>query len=101
GKATRVVLPREARSGTEHEIAALPAEPPDDATGLTVELVDGVRVPCGDEEVAVLVDVDRVHMEVVVGEIPSARLLRVRLGEGDVLSCVPVEQGTVSAQVEF
>src|SRR5207237_2070465 len=69
--AARVVLPGEVRAGPHLE-AALPApEPPEDLAGLAADLVDRVRVAGGDDEVAVVVDVDGVDVEVV----PRGRVL--------------------------
>src|SRR5205085_12557265 len=61
----RVVLPREVRAWPERKGAALAAEPPEDLARRAVELVDGVRVSRGDEQIVVAVDVDRVHVEEV------------------------------------
>src|SRR5438128_6926898 len=67
GMASCVVLPRKSRPGPHPEVALLAAEPPDDLLRLVVDLIDGVRVASGDEQVAARLDVDGVDVEVVVG----------------------------------
>src|SRR5207247_8260725 len=66
GLASRIVLPRELRSGAHGEAALLPAEAPEHLLRLAVDLVERVRVARRDEEVAVRLDVDGVEVEVVV-----------------------------------
>src|SRR6266568_1458452 len=66
GMAPCVVLPGKSRSGPHLEVALLAAEAPDDLLRLVVDLVDGVRVACGYEEVAARFDIDGVDVEVVV-----------------------------------
>src|SRR5437667_5264896 len=62
-----IVLPREPDVRPEREVAALAAEAPENPAGLAVDLVDGPGVPARDEQVSVVVEVDRIDVEVVVG----------------------------------
>src|ERR687888_208374 len=92
-----VVLPRELRPRPHLEVALRAAELPEDLLRLPVDLVDRVRVPGRDEEVAVRLDVDRVEVDVVIRRRLLA-LLRVRDGleepvfESDRGPAVPLEE---------
>ncbi len=61
-----IVLEREGCAGPHPEVAPLAAEPPQDLAGLAIDLVDGRGVPGGHEQLAVVVDLDRVGVQVVV-----------------------------------
>src|SRR5437867_11925667 len=58
GTASCVVLPGESRPAPHREVALLAAESPDDLLRLAVDLIDGMRVACGYEQVAARLDVD-------------------------------------------
>src|SRR5260370_14965371 len=58
GMASCVVLPGESRSRPQLEVALLAAESPDDLLRLVVDLIEGMRVACGYEQVAGRFDVD-------------------------------------------
>src|SRR5919201_4153505 len=101
GLPSRVVLPQKARPAAKREVAALPAEPPDDPSRPPPDLVDGLRVPRGDEEVAVVILRDRVDVKEVVRNGSLSRPLCIRLGERDVPDAVPVQENAPRAQVEL
>ena len=65
GLAAGVVLPGEAGVGGDREVGVFAAQAPDDLAGVAVDLVDGVGVAAGDEQVVVVVDGDRVEVDVV------------------------------------
>jgi hypothetical protein len=59
------VLPGEDGVRGEREVAVLAAEAPDDLAGSPIELVNRVGVARGDEQVLVVVDGDRVEVNIV------------------------------------
>ncbi len=61
-----VVLPRKAHAAPEGEVGSLAAQAPHHSAGATVDLVDRVCVACGDEQISVCVDGDRVEVQIVV-----------------------------------
>src|SRR5262249_34561545 len=103
--AARVVLPPERRPGPHLEIALLAAQPPEDRTGLAVELVDRARVARRDEVVAVRLLLDRVDVEVVVRvagrRAAGARQRDVRLVDRDLVEAVPVEEDLARRDVDL
>jgi hypothetical protein len=101
GQAAGIVLPGEARAAAELEVAALAAEPPEDPSCSSADLVDRVRVAGGDDEVAVPVDLDRVDVEVVVEPVGVAGQAVVGLDEANVLDAVPLEQHAARPDVEL
>ena len=96
-----VVLPGKPHVGPEREVASLAAEPPEDLPGSTADLVDRVRVTGRHEQVAVVIDLDRVDVEVV--EDPSWVLGQavVRLHELDVIDAVPLEEHAAGLDVQL
>src|SRR5262249_10149776 len=101
GQTPRVVLPGKACARPEREVAALAAEPPDDPAAPAVDLVDGVRVPRRNEEVPIRVRVDRVDVEVVVGNRRLVWALLVRLVERNVVDAMPFEQDAAACDVDL
>ena len=75
----------------------LAAEPPDDPSGVAVDLVDGPGVATRDEQVAVGGEADRVDVEVVVGRAGVLRDRLVAVGQRHVVKAVPVEQHSAGA----
>src|SRR5207253_10944426 len=100
-----VVLPREPHAWAEPEVALLAAEAPQHLAGAVADLVDGVRVAARDQQVAVRLLVDRVEVEVVVGEGLRAELLARRLGvrllHPDPRIAVPLEQDSPGRAVDL
>src|SRR5207249_507910 len=84
-----IVLPCEPDAAAETEVASLSAQPPDDPAGSPAHLVDGMRVPGREEEVSVVVHVDRVEVEVVEHSRRIARRSVVRLAQRDVVVAEP------------
>ena len=95
------MLPAERDSRPELEVAALAAEAPDDPARAPADLVDRMRVAGGDEQVAVVVDVDRVDVEVVIGAAGISRQAIVGLHERHVVDAVPLEQNAAGPDVEL
>ena len=95
------MLPAEGHAGPELEVAALAAEPPDDPAGVPVDLVDRVGVAGRHEQIAVVVDGDRVDVEVVVGAVGITRQAVVGLDQRDVADAVPLEQHSPGLDVEL
>ena len=98
------MLPGELRTRAEHEVALLPAQAPDDLPGAAADLVDRGRVPGGDEDVAVAVEVGRVDVEVVVRILARALVLgngEVGLGRRHLGKAVPFEEHTAGGDGEL
>src|SRR5439155_7032760 len=72
------------------------AKAPENPARLPAHLVGGPRVPCGDEQVAVGGDVDRVDVEVV--EAPPRPALDLRLVDRDVVEAPPLADQTAARQ---
>ena len=66
-----------------------------------VDLVDGVCVSGGDEQVSVRVDVDRIDVEVVVQDRWVLRRLGVGLADCDMVDASPVEEHAARAEIDF
>src|SRR5919197_4605563 len=98
GLPPRVVLPRKTRAAAEREVAVIAAETPDDSSRSPSDLVDGLRVARGDEQVAVGVLRDRVDVKEVVRDRFLARALCIRLGERNMPDAVPVQENAPCAQ---
>ena len=105
GMASCVVLPRESGSEAHLEVAPLAAQPPEDLLRLAGDLIDGVCVACGDQQVAARLHIDRVDVEVIVGRSLRAGLRlwwrRIRLGNRNLGIAVPLEQDSAGGDVEL
>src|SRR5919112_2224832 len=96
-----VVLGNEAGSWTHLEVALLAAEAPQDLTVFAVDFVDG-RCPFGgDEEVAVVIYLYGVDVEVVEGRGGVLRRLAVRLLDANMVQAAPLEEHLPALEVEL
>src|SRR5258706_9446363 len=94
---TRVVLEREPDTGAHLEVALLPAQTPDDLPASPIDLVHRRGVARGNEQVAVLVDADRVEVEIV----PAVSRREIRLSGRDVICAVPLQQHLAACDVDL
>ena len=94
-----VVLPAEVGARTYRKRAVLAAQAPDDPPGRPVDVVQGVRVARGDEQIAVRQLVDRVEVEVVVQLVLLGTAIGV--GDRDVVERVPLEEDEAGPQVDL
>src|SRR5207247_3636927 len=93
---TDVVLPFEPGTASEREVASLAAQAPEHTASASVDLVGRPRVPCGDDQMPVRCDVNRVDVEVVE---PGARLrLDLRLCDSDMVEAVPFPEEATARQ---
>src|SRR5690349_9227030 len=96
-----VVLIGERAAVLHREVAALAVQPPGDATGCDVDLVDRVGVPGRDDKVAVGVLFDRVEVDVVPRLFGDRRRAAERLVEGYVVERVPLEHDPAGGDVDL
>ena len=90
-----------ATPGPSCEVALLPAEAPVDLPAVAVDVVDRPRVARVDQQVAVLVEVDGVDVEVVVRRRGGGRHRRLALGHRHVVEAVPLEQHAARGDVDL
>ena len=90
------MLPGERHTGAQGEVASLAAQTPENLARLPVDLVDRPGVSARDEEVAVVVEVDRVDVEVVVGRVHR----QIAVGDRHMVEAVPLEEDVAGGDVE-
>ena len=102
GLLTRVVLPRRCGARTQLEARVLAAQLPAHLAGFRIDVVGGPGVARVDQQVAVLLDVDRVDVEVVerFSRGSSARPRR-RSSQRHVVEAVPLVHHQTRLQVDL
>src|SRR5215213_2192093 len=84
----RVMLPREQRFAGRAEARALASQPPPHPARAAVDLIDGLRVAPGDQDVAVGLLIDRVHVNRIPDGVAVLRQRLIALRQRDVAKAV-------------
>src|SRR5215217_8757564 len=101
GLAAGVVLVGESGSRAHLEVALFAAQTPNDLTAHAVDLVDGGGFAGGDEQVVVVVHVNRVDVEVVDAAVVILRGRDVGLVEAYMLEAAPFEEHLAGIDVKL
>src|SRR5205085_4195157 len=98
---TYVVLEGELGAGTHLEARAFAAEGPDCRCGQMVDLVGRERAAPGEDQVAVMVRLDRVQVDVVPRTIGGGRRRHIRVAHRHVVEAVPLEQDESGGNIDL